>query len=639
MGTRQRPKAIAERWVLPAGLPSVWRGMRRMRIIGDDADDRARRWRLCWRRRHARGRGTHGTSEGRGRCDFWRWAIPTPSARAWRRRSGGPCGWRRCCASAASPSADPEIIARTGWTTDELSAAIDEADPRGPYALVSLLIGVNNQYRGRDAEEYRAQFADLLRRAVGFAGGDASRVVVLSIPDWSVTPFADGRDRPRIAAEIDAYNADRPRGNRPRRRPLRGRDARRPARPAPIPPCSSGDGLHPSGRSYAEWAALALPAAVEVLGRTLAADPDRGELPQVNEVFNSRSTDAVRAKRASVRMRGGGANGQGRRSEDARRDARSRCSSEARSQRVRRAAADPAAPHAAGMLRDLCRLVPRHPGAMLGEHAPSPRTMAVLAGVGLFAGAVGMLIEMIESRSSAGGKDDADRWSTISRTGCSAPEQARSPGPSVGRCSLAVATGAVCGPQPRVPSTPCACWPVLRTCRSAWRSGRLLLSSIFGVSRARGGCGRDCRPGSWRGDHRLLPSGRTLTLVPMFPIRHPGPATAWIQRLHADIAMLRGAVPNRAPVRLIQRDRAGRGERQRPGRWRASSPSWRSRRACGARSARTDFQRWIRTERAPPDARPAGLRSSIASRRISRRLAVRLHDLDLGRCRCASSAA
>jgi lysophospholipase L1-like esterase len=86
------------------------------------------------------------------------------------------------------PVGDPEIIARTGWTTDELAAAIDDADPQGPYALVTLLIGVNNQYRGRDAEEYRAQLADLLRRAVGFAGGDASRVVVLSIPDWSPTP-------------------------------------------------------------------------------------------------------------------------------------------------------------------------------------------------------------------------------------------------------------------------------------------------------------------------------------------------------------------------------------------------------------------------------------------------------------------
>jgi lysophospholipase L1-like esterase len=164
------------------------------------------------------------------------------------------------------PVGEPEIIARTGWTTDELSAAIDEADPRGPYALVTLLIGVNNQYRGRDAEEYRADFAALLRRAVGFAGGDASHVIVLSIPDWSVTPFAEGRDRARVAAEIDVYNAIN-----------REEAARAGARYVDVTPQTRAtgaepaylvsDALHPSGRAYAEWAQLALPAAVEVLGK------------------------------------------------------------------------------------------------------------------------------------------------------------------------------------------------------------------------------------------------------------------------------------------------------------------------------------------------------------------------------------
>jgi lysophospholipase L1-like esterase len=103
--------------------------------------------------------------------------------------------------------ADPEIIARTGWTTDELSSAIDAAKPKGPYALVTLLIGVNNQYRGRDAEQYRKEFAALLHRAIAFAGGDPKRVVVVSIPDWGVTPFAANRDRAKIGAEIDHFNA------------------------------------------------------------------------------------------------------------------------------------------------------------------------------------------------------------------------------------------------------------------------------------------------------------------------------------------------------------------------------------------------------------------------------------------------
>src|SRR5688572_22584734 len=101
----------------------------------------------------------------------------------------------------------PRIIARTGWTTDELDEAIDEAELSEHYDLVSLLIGVNNQYRGRDLAEYRGQFTDLLDRAIGFAGGDARRVFVLSIPDWGTTPFAEGRDRAKIARELDAFNA------------------------------------------------------------------------------------------------------------------------------------------------------------------------------------------------------------------------------------------------------------------------------------------------------------------------------------------------------------------------------------------------------------------------------------------------
>jgi lysophospholipase L1-like esterase len=162
---------------------------------------------------------------------------------------------------------EPRIIARTGWTTDELSAAIDDADPRGPYALVTLLIGVNNQYRERGAEEYRAEFAVLLRRAIGFAGGEASRVVVLSIPDWGVTPFADGRDRAQIAVEIDAFNAIN--RDEARRAGAHWVDVAPQSRAAGADPAFLvSDGLHPSGRAYAEWAHLALPVAVEALGGT-----------------------------------------------------------------------------------------------------------------------------------------------------------------------------------------------------------------------------------------------------------------------------------------------------------------------------------------------------------------------------------
>jgi len=102
---------------------------------------------------------------------------------------------------------EPRIIARTGWTTDELAQAIAASSVAADYDLVSLLIGVNDQYRGRSISEYPERFRSLLNQAIGFAGGSPGRVLVLSIPDWGVTPFASGRDRAKIAAEIDAYNA------------------------------------------------------------------------------------------------------------------------------------------------------------------------------------------------------------------------------------------------------------------------------------------------------------------------------------------------------------------------------------------------------------------------------------------------
>src|SRR5688500_5071285 len=104
---------------------------------------------------------------------------------------------------------DPHTIAMTGWTTDELDAAIDAEAPASDYDLVTLLIGVNNQYRGRDLDNYAAEFERMLARAIGFAGDREDRVVVLSIPDWGATRFGagSGRDLARMSAELDAYNA------------------------------------------------------------------------------------------------------------------------------------------------------------------------------------------------------------------------------------------------------------------------------------------------------------------------------------------------------------------------------------------------------------------------------------------------
>lgn len=197
---------------------------------------------------------------------------------------------------------DPKIIATTGWTTDELSAALDvfddsrvaghrpvgaasaasssggignrqlaaEAAPTMTTAwdFVSLLIGVNNQYRGRGVDDYRGEFADLLERTIGYAGHRAGRVLVLSIPDWGVTPFAarEGRDAAQVARELDACNAA-----------ARAACEQRGVAFVDITAVSRArgdeaamlvdDGLHPSAAMYALWTQLALPVARGLLTR------------------------------------------------------------------------------------------------------------------------------------------------------------------------------------------------------------------------------------------------------------------------------------------------------------------------------------------------------------------------------------
>ena len=159
------------------------------------------------------------------------------------------------------PVSDPVIVAKTGWTTDELAQGIaTRLHGSETFDLVTLLIGVNNQYRGRETDEYRQQFGSLLEGAIHFAGGRASRVIVVSIPDWGVTAYAEHRDRAHIASEIDRFNAVN----------------REVAAKAGVhyvdvtgisrhhgddPAYLMGDGLHPNGRAYHEWAQAVLPEA------------------------------------------------------------------------------------------------------------------------------------------------------------------------------------------------------------------------------------------------------------------------------------------------------------------------------------------------------------------------------------------
>lgn len=160
--------------------------------------------------------------------------------------------------------ADPEIIATTGWTTDELQAAIDGAACTPPYALVSLLIGVNNQYRGRELGNYREELARLLAFAVSMAGAEPERVIVVSIPDWGVTPFAAGQgaESARVAREIDQFNA----ANREiaERAGTHWIDVTAISREAGRDLLVE-DGLHPSAAQYAMWVGNILPVARRIL--------------------------------------------------------------------------------------------------------------------------------------------------------------------------------------------------------------------------------------------------------------------------------------------------------------------------------------------------------------------------------------
>jgi len=152
---------------------------------------------------------------------------------------------------------NPKIIAKTGWTTDELRHAIQQEQIVETFDLVTLLIGVNNQYRGYAQETYRKEFAELLEMAIRFAGGDKNKVDVVSIPDWGVTEFAkqSGRDLQAISNEVDAFNAIN-----------RQEALLREVTYIDITPISrqaikkqmfiASDGLHPSGKMYAEWAKL-----------------------------------------------------------------------------------------------------------------------------------------------------------------------------------------------------------------------------------------------------------------------------------------------------------------------------------------------------------------------------------------------
>ena len=152
---------------------------------------------------------------------------------------------------------DVQVIAATGWTIDELSGAMDDAEPIEPAGVVTVLIGVNDQYRGRSASDAAAALEEMLDRATSLANNRASRVVCVTIPDWSHTPFAADRDRAAIRQAIGEYNSL-----------ISATAQRRGHCLADIAPLSIGhpvvdDGLHPTAAVYASWVGGPIGAAIK----------------------------------------------------------------------------------------------------------------------------------------------------------------------------------------------------------------------------------------------------------------------------------------------------------------------------------------------------------------------------------------
>jgi lysophospholipase L1-like esterase len=170
---------------------------------------------------------------------------------------------RALCAQGYSCGEQPDIIATTGWTTGDLLRAMATDKPATGYQAVSLLIGVNNQYQGRSQEEYRMEFTELLKQAVELAGHKPAHVLVLSIPDYSVTPFAQSRDTAYIARQIDSFNLINSRISAEYH--VNYLDVTAESRKAVADrSLIAGDGLHFSGKEYGIWASLMMPVLKEM---------------------------------------------------------------------------------------------------------------------------------------------------------------------------------------------------------------------------------------------------------------------------------------------------------------------------------------------------------------------------------------
>ena len=161
----------------------------------------------------------------------------------------------------------PQIIAKTGWTTDELAAQLEKDSIHASYDLVSLLIGVNNQYRGRSLQNYREEFVALLLKAIGYASGVPGNVIVISIPDYGVTPFASERNPRKISSELDQFNAAN--------KEIAAEYAVQYVDITPVSRLTKADStmlatdqLHPSAKMYSRWVDLINPVVINIFNKS-----------------------------------------------------------------------------------------------------------------------------------------------------------------------------------------------------------------------------------------------------------------------------------------------------------------------------------------------------------------------------------
>lgn len=159
---------------------------------------------------------------------------------------------------------DLNIIARTGWTTYNLLNALQSTPPTGTYDLVTLLIGVNNQYQGLSLSQYSTEFKSLIEKCKQYAGFDASKIIVISIPDYSVVPFAYYSDTAKIRRELQEFN--KVNKDITTQQGIKYVDVFALSQEARYnKTLVARDSLHFSGKEYTKWTNLLIPLAKEIL--------------------------------------------------------------------------------------------------------------------------------------------------------------------------------------------------------------------------------------------------------------------------------------------------------------------------------------------------------------------------------------